>query len=373
MKSHNPGRRLCQLLICFLYFILGAGIGYGVAAGLMQTQPGALCTIPFVICLLIALVLHSCLHTIGHWIFGRLTGLQMIAISFLRHTHVKEGQRFFTRHALPENLLSTCIMVPINGRRKASYTLYWLGGALMNLLTALLALFLLCLGCWSLSSFLGCFAFSLFLAGIWFSLFNGLPLDHGKLPSDGLKAIQMKQYPDRLNAFEKNLQILRFLSRGNQNIDHVPKEWLQDTMEEAADPFHALLWLRQYELLICSGYQLKADLILASLYQNIENFPEEWQNRIFQECIFSLAYQNCDRELISQMMTPERRRQCEEAGTPESCRCLYAWSLMTNQDPRLIAKYKSCAFKANSQLAFRPAAEAWKQMLTLLQHPIEHS
>ena len=181
MKQNSIGRHILYISSHILYLFLTFGIGYGVAAALMRVHSGSLHTIPFVICFVISLILQYWLHTIGHWIFGRLSGFRFIAVSFLQQVHVKERKKIITRQPLPESALTTCLMAPVQSTSRISYTLYWLGGTILNLVFGLVALLIMVLFRWPLDTLLGCFCFSLFLAGLFFSFLNVLPMYHGSL------------------------------------------------------------------------------------------------------------------------------------------------------------------------------------------------
>lgn len=373
MKQHTIGYRLLRILTCVLYFFLTFGIGYGVAAALRRSGFGALRTIPLVVCFLISLGLQSCFHTVGHWIFGKLSGFRLISVSFLKHTHVREKDKIITRLPLPETLLTTCLMAPVQSTSHISYTLYWLGGTICNLIVGLLALLIMMLLRWPLDGLFGCFSFSLFQAGIWLAFLNALPMYQGCLPNDGLKAWQLKRNPQLRRVFTKNLRILSWLSQAKLPLDQIPESLLIEEPYETIDVFTALLMLRQYELLLWRGSRREASRLLAQLYQNQPYLPEEWQLRITLEALFMLAAENQDPNLLRELMTPERRRQYEELHSPESLRCLFAWSIKTSEGKEAAPAYESAAVKEAGRVAFRPAAEAWKRMIAECRWSTERS
>ena len=172
MKQNSIGRQILYILSHILYLFLTFGVGYGVAAAVMRIHSGSLRSIPFVICFVIALILQYWLHTFGHWIFGKLSGFKLISVSFLQQVHVKERQKIITRQPLPESVLTTCLMAPTQSSTRISYTLYWMGGTIFNLVFGLVSLLIMVLFRCSLDTILGCFCFSLFQAGVFFSFFS---------------------------------------------------------------------------------------------------------------------------------------------------------------------------------------------------------
>lgn len=363
MKQHTIGRQVLYILSYVLYLVLTFGIGYGVAVALMKSNSGALRTIPFLICFILSLVLQYWFHTLGHWIFGRLSGFKLISVSFLRQVHVKERNKIITRNSLPESLLTTCLMAPQQSSSRISYTIYWLGGTISNLVIGLMSLLILVLLRWHLDTIPGCFGFSMFQAGIFFAFLNALPMYHGCLPNDGLKALMMHRDPRLRSVFTKNLRILSWLSAAKLPLDQIPESLMMHEPLAKKDPFTAALLLRQYELLLWRGSRKEARDVLTWLFENIQRFPEEWQLRIMQESIFVLAGDNRDPDLLTQLMNEERRGYFEEIRSPESLRCLFAWALYSKEGKEKAAEYENAAIKAAARVPFRPAAEAWRRMI----------
>ena len=363
MKQHTIIRQVLYILSYVLYLLITFSIGYGVAAALMKSNSGALQSIPFLICFIISLVLQYWFHTLGHWLFGQLSGFRLICISFLRQVHVKERNKIITRAALPESLLTTCLMAPRQSSSRISYTIYWLGGTIANLIVSLLSLLILVVLRWHLDTILGCFGFSMFQAGVFFTFLNALPMYHGCLPNDGLKALMMHKDPRLRAVFTKNLRILSWLSDAKLPLDQIPESLLMHEPLSKKDPFTAALMLRQYELLLWRGSRKEARGVLTWLYENMNYFPEEWQLRILQESIFVLAGDNRDPNLVTQLMNEERIAYFEEIHSPESLRCLFAWALYSQDNKEKAGAYESAAIKATGKVPFRPAAEAWRRMI----------
>lgn len=363
MKQHTIGRQVLYILSYVLYLLLTFGIGYGVAAALMKSNSGALRTIPFLICFVLSLVIQYWFHTLGHWIFGRISGFKLISVSFLRQVHVKERAKIITRAALPESLFSTCLMAPQQSSSRISYTIYWLGGTFCNLVIGLLSLLILVIFRWHLDTIPGCFGFSIFQAGIFFVFLNALPMYHGCLPNDGLKALMMHRDPRLRAVFTKNLRILSWLSAAKLPLDQIPESLLMHEPLSKKDPFTASLMLRQYELLLWRGSRKEARSILTWLYENMHCFPEEWQLRILQESIFVLSGDNRDPDLVARLMTEDRKIYFEESHSPESLRCLFAWALYSEENKEKAREYETAAIKATAKIPFRPAAESWRRMI----------
>ena len=366
MNQHKISHSLLRILLYTVSFLISISIGYGVAAALMQIQSGALQTLPFLICLLVSLCIQSCVHTVGHWLFGRISGFRLLAISFLRHSHVKEQNRFVTRQPLPESLLTTCLMAPIKPSSQTSYTFYWLGGSILNLMIGLISLMLMVLLRFSLDSWSGCFCFSLFQSGLWFAVLNGLPLYHGGLPNDGMKAVLFSRFPNQQKSWTTSLQIMQQLSQGHSSINEIPDAWLIPDQSARIDLFASMLLLHQYEVLVWKRQFNSAQKALLPLYENIASFPDEWQIRIWQECVYILSITSRDLSLADKMMPPDRVKHYEDMRCAEAYRCLWAWAFFVKKDAQSASSYLQSANQALSRTPFRYAADAWRRQLRLL-------
>ena len=366
MKQYRSERKELRhmtgsALLSALYFLVCLLIGYGVAVMLEEQTGGALRTLPFVICLIVAFFLQNALHSLGHLLFGKLLGMRVIALSLFRQVHVKEKEHFRTRQYLPESLLCSCLMAPPPDS-EGVYTLFWLGGAIFNLLIGLLALLLLMVCRLSLASLGGCLAFCFFITGIGLFCFRALPLERSHVPNDAMKAWRLYQDTRSRVCWSLLTGMLSVLSEEETPIEKVPVAYLRQP--EAADTvFSTALLLRQYDWFLWLNRWDEAEQCLQKLVTAKENCPEEWRQRIEQECIFFLGTQGLAENLPAGFLTKEKAQRYETQATPESLRCLYAWSLTGISGVRQSKQYHDAAVKSANQIAFRPAAQGYKRVI----------
>ncbi len=365
MNRKKTGRSFLQIVLYILYFSAGMKIGCEVAAALMQDRQEMIPTVLFALCLAVAVVLQKLIHVAGHYCFGKISGLHVIAFTFFHRTYVKEGGKFRSCALFPESALNTCLMAP-RPKHSASYTAYLMGGALFNLLFALTALILLLMQSWSLKQWQGCLCFSLFLTGVWSFLFSALPVYHAGIPNDGLQMYQLKKDAAEKDAFQKNLWILSLFSEGI-SISEKDLELESDSKKQRkGNVFSAMLLLRCYELALWQGQSERAAQSLLSLYHRLYDLPDLLQQRVWMECIFYLSLPSCpdqDLDLTQRLMTRERIKRYEELASPESLRCLWIWALCGKQSPELAAVYEEAVQESADQIAFHPAMQGWKKVL----------
>lgn len=371
MKSTGMSARIGHLFLRSLYLVASCVLVVFILLLILNVFPGSLPTIPFLISLFVSFYLHIVVHFLGHCLFGNLTGLKLISFSLLNKTYVKEGNRFVVRPAPPEVSLCPCLMVPRKLSKSSSYTTYWLGGVFFNFLTAsvalIIAIFLLQLGSTHfLIHYAICFLLAFFAVGFVKTCMEGLPSWKAYLPNDAMAAWYLHHDPLSADAFQANMKILNMMAKGRtpgcEVAGQVIDEWHLKP-EDTANPFVMLMVLRQSEILQWHMEYKAADNCLALLFEKADSHPEEWQERIMQDCIFALVLQRQNAPLVDELLTEDQIRRYENMASAESLRCLYAWSLWMNTGAKASSEYEGAAFRAANNIAFRPAAEGWKQVL----------
>ena len=141
--------------------------------------------------MLLAIVVFTFLslavHELGHLLFGLMTGYSFSSLSLLSFVWFKEGEKikFTTRKSFA---LGQCLMVPVNDERKFKFVLYNLGGVLINMISATVAVIPMAALGWKnyISYILLLFVLVQFLMG----LINIVPMRSGGVPNDGMNVFE---------------------------------------------------------------------------------------------------------------------------------------------------------------------------------------
>ena len=176
-----------------------------------------------IICIAIVSRIQAFIHEGGHYIFGKLTGYKFV--SFRVGTYMvykKDGELTAARSAL----LGTggqCLMSPpdlIDGIMP--FKLYNLGGAILNLISALLYIPL-----WTATKnnmYLNVFGLCFMVTGVIYSLLNGLPLRNNDIDNDGSNTMNMCKCKKAIKSFWMQLKVSECNINGTR-IKDLPEEW----------------------------------------------------------------------------------------------------------------------------------------------------
>ena len=211
----------CAGVLILNYLIpLGKGLSFGQRLLLF-----ALSLFSFYVAMLLQIIIHEA----GHLVFGLLTGYRYLSFRVFSLMLVREdGKLRFRRYSLA-GTGGQCLMIPPPLRDGTMpVLLYNFGGAILNLLTAVLffALSLLL----PPSSFLRLFLRLLAMAGVYGALTNGVPLRLGPVDNDGCNALTLMKSREAVRVFWVQLMMTEALSRGVRLKD-MPEDWF--TLPEA--------------------------------------------------------------------------------------------------------------------------------------------
>ena len=171
----------------------------------------------FLVMLLVSTALQTAIHEAGHLVMGLLTGYRFVSyrIFSLMIYRNEEGKLAFRRYSVP-GTAGQCLMSPPDYREPYPFFLYNIGGALFNLLTALMVMVLMrfirndCL-------FVALGSFS--LAGIFTGFGNGVPMQTAMAPNDGMNIMEMIRHPSSRRAFWQQMKSNELLIAGKRLKD----------------------------------------------------------------------------------------------------------------------------------------------------------
>ena len=171
----------------------------------------------------LSILLQIIIHEAGHLVFGLFTGYTFSSFRIFSFMWMKENGKLKLRRLSLAGTAGQCLMNPPDLKDgRIPFLLYNLGGAIMNLLTALL-FFLLSLICSPLP-FLSLFLKMLSVIGVVSALMNGLPLHLGTVDNDGCNTVNLLKNPDAVRAFWVQMKVNDQTAR-NIRIRDMPEEW----------------------------------------------------------------------------------------------------------------------------------------------------
>ncbi len=183
--------------------------------------------------LYLAFFLQIILHEAGHLVFGLMTGYRFVSFNVFGFIWQKgpDGKLRMGRMQIA-GAGGQCLMAPpaYNGG-SFPFTLYNLGGVLVNLITA--AIFGLL--AWAIPvTWLRILLAMQVLVGVAFALMNGLPIPVAAIQNDGKNLLCIRKDEVARRAFWVQMSIAAELAQGRR-IKSMPEEWFAPVPEDKMD------------------------------------------------------------------------------------------------------------------------------------------
>lgn len=245
-KKQKWTQKLGSVLPMVLMVLAGAAVGYfgadylfprAEAAGSLGEYLMELGTL--LLALAGAVYLHTILHEAGHLVFGLASGYRFVSFRIGSLMWQKDGETLrFCRFTLA-GTAGQCLMAPPDlTDGKMPYKLYNMGGAFMNLITAVLAVGLAAVS--GEHELLRTFWEMMALIGVATALINGIPMQVGGVANDGRNALLLGKDPAAMRAIWIQLKINEQQAQGKA-LRQMPEEWFALPTEGMDDPLVAAL------------------------------------------------------------------------------------------------------------------------------------
>lgn len=239
MKTSAPRKplkqRLLSLLVKVCFFLVFAVLGGLLAAyAIAVTESDAVAFgIIFggMLMMLLSMGLQIILHEAGHMVCGLMTGYGFVSFNVFGYIWKKEadGKLRFGRMQIA-GAGGQCLMDPPDyADGQFPFTLYNMGGVLMNLLVSAVCT-VLAVVCFHLPALFLFFA-SMALIGVLFALINGLPVPVAAIQNDGRNQLCISRDQHARRAFWVQMRIAAELARGKR-LGELPEAWYAPFPEE---------------------------------------------------------------------------------------------------------------------------------------------
>lgn len=212
-------------------FLAGAGGGLFLSLSLLSGFFNPFEVILGLLGILVSLYVSIIAHEAGHLLFGLASGYSFSSFRIGSLMWIKQDGKIKLRRLSIAGTGGQCLMIPPKEKDgKVPVVLYNLGGVIANIILAAIFAILYYL---SLKVILLALIF-LFSAIVSFviALTNGLPLDVGGIPNDGMNVIYLLRDKTASIAFRNQLSMNSEQAKGTRLSD-MPDEWF--TLPENAD------------------------------------------------------------------------------------------------------------------------------------------
>lgn len=241
MKKKKQKGRAGDVIMAMFFVAIGAVCGYASGKYFDLSAPGQEGSLTgwllglglTVLCLVAGIYLQLILHEGGHLVFGLLTGYRFLSFRIGSLMWMKKDGRIVRARMRMAGTGGQCLLAPPAGWESRPLAevpvgLYNMGGALMNLITAGIALALLfAVDNRYLTGILLIFAVS----GIGIALTNGLPLRLSLVNNDGSNMVDVMRSEAAKRAFLLQMTVAEAQTAGKRLRD-MPDAWFEMPEED---------------------------------------------------------------------------------------------------------------------------------------------
>lgn len=321
--------------------------------------------------LYLVILLQYAIHEAGHLLFGRLSGYGFNSYRVGSCMWVKEGDRVrFRRYSLA-GTGGQCLMSPpdlVEGRMPV--LLYNLGGAVMNVASALLSG-----GLWLLlresplpSALLGMFT----LTGLAMALMNGLPMRVGMVDNDGRNALSLTRNPGAIRAFWAQMKAVEATSRGVRAKD-MPAEWFALPEEEGMeDSISAGAWVLACNRLMDEHRFSEADGRMERILSRPGGLSGLHRAMLLSDRVYVELIGENRPEALAALLDKEQRKMMKAMKTsPSVLRTQYAYALLAEKNAAGAKKWLDLFEKVAKTYPYPVDVESERELMEIARQRAE--
>lgn len=324
-----------------LGFLAGGVIGFGLAGYMVYSIPEGLTfgqeisrLVIMLLILFASIFLQIIIHEAGHLIFGLASGYQFVSfrVGNIQLTRTN-GKLKLGRYSIA-GTGGQCLMSPpdlVDG--KMPVMLYNLGGALVNLITAVLCLTLFFI--LDQHSQMSTFCLCMAVFGLIFALSNGIPMRLGNVDNDGRNALSLGENKDTMAALWLQLKVNAELANGKR-LKELPDEWFTVPSDEAmGNSLVAAVGVFACNRLLDQNRYPDAARLAEHLLEIDSGMPGVHRHMLTCDLLCCEMISENRREIIDRLYTQELKAFMRSMKTSVSViRTQYIYALLVSQDAK---------------------------------------
>ena len=324
-----------KLIPMALYIIVGGLSGYllGYLMGSLNIGGGPLATfILFIVSFVASFYIQMILHEAGHLVFGLLSGYRFSSFRIGNTMLLRTSKGWSLKRMKLAGTGGQCLMIPpelVEGRMPI--VAYNLGGVIMNLITASIALAILLL--METKGYLFFFLIVFSAAGILIAILNGVPLKLGLVDNDGYNTLSLKRSKKALRAFWIQLKINQAQSEGVRLKD-MPSSWfdLPDESDMGNTIISALAVFNENRLMDEQRFE-EAEALIKKLLDSQMISIGLYEKLLIADFIYIEAITTKSKEVIDKLYNKEQAAFMKAMKSfPSVIRTEYALALLNNDE-----------------------------------------
>ena len=271
--------------------------------------------------------LSTVIHELGHLIMGRLTGYTFVTYRIGPFSVTKENGRLrFRNSGSIQGTAGQCIMLPPESDTPETVpvALYYFGGGLFNLLTALISL---PIGLAADNRYVKAFFFLLAIVSAAQALINLIP-SKTIAANDGYNMMVIRRSPaDRLTLYNS----LRITGRPEHSPSELPEKYY--TCQEEGEYAYVSRIMRAYYLIDCRKFA-EAEELLRNSTPDDKKLIDIFQLEAAAFLLLCMLMRNADAASIEKVYTDELQKYLAVAKARQIDKRLimYAYQLLYRRD-----------------------------------------
>lgn len=349
-KTENRG----QWISILIYMFIGAACGVLILMYLeQQDQSGN--SLPayylslslMIIGMYIAMIIQIIIHEAGHLIFGLLTGYRFSSFRIFNLMLIKHDSRVQFRKLNIAGTGGQCLMIPPDLKDgEMPVMLYNFGGAIINLITAVLCfgLSFLC----PIRSLIWTILLIFAVIGLAFALMNGLPVKMGPVNNDGMNALDLSRNKEAIRAFWIQMKVNEQISKGIR-LKEMPDEWFTVPSDESMENgIIATVGVLACNRLMDQHLFEEADTLIKQLLSGKNGIVSLYRNLMICDRMYVEMISENRKEILEEMLSDDLRNIMKVMKTyPSVLRTEYLYALLVEKDKekaeKAMVKFDRCA------------------------------
>lgn len=311
----------------------------------------------------VALYVQIIIHEGGHLIFGLLSGYEFSSFRIASFTIARINGKLCVKRFSLAGTGGQCLMVapePKDG--KVPVMLYNFGGAILNLITGLIALVL----CIIVDNFwVASISISFAICGILFALLNGIPLKTKELNNDGHNALSLSKDKTALNAFCTQLKANAMQMDGIRLKD-MPEEMFEKPSDEVLkNPIVSAIGVFRCNRLLDMHCFEEAEREIEHLFSIKSGIAGLHKNLLTADLIYLKLILERDFEQVNELFTDELESFMKSMPKfPSIIRTRYVYALLGEQNRENAEKFKA-KFEAIKNYPYESDLESERELMAI--------
>lgn len=276
----------------------------------------------FICFFLITLFLQVTLHEAGHLICGLASGYRFVSFRIFNFTWIRKDGKWVLKRFSVAGTGGQCLLAPPDRPEEESPVCgYNMGGVMMNILTALVALgFLLWME--DLPFMLSVFLVFGVIIGLFLGVTNGVPMKLGGIGNDAYTLRLLRHNPATKHALILQLRINALIQEGMRPKD-MPEEWFKQDVAtiDYKDILQATIGLMNVSRLLDREEWEDAYRLL----EDVKSHSSE---------LIGILQQETDAELLFTALVTGRMERAGELATDKLLRYIHLYSRVSSSKQR---------------------------------------